>query len=132
MLICNISLVRALIRIERERARMMHDIVFRRTQRVGMKLTKMLLVCTFYFLIATVPVSVYFIVDPYKRQKYDADNDKYNMAILDFVKTPTYLLQYSNYSVNFYLYSLTNAKFWRKLKIACGCHKGQLSSLSQT
>ncbi|KAK3611139.1 hypothetical protein CHS0354_014883 [Potamilus streckersoni] len=124
MFICNVLLVRTLRRIQRGRASMMHNVMFRRTQRVSVKLTKMLLVNTFYFLISTVPVSVYFIVDSYRRHQYEAEGDTYSIAILDLVGTITYLMQYSNYSVNFYLYSMVNDKFWNKLKIVCGCYKG--------
>ncbi|KAL3859211.1 hypothetical protein ACJMK2_009440 [Sinanodonta woodiana] len=125
MSVCNVFLFIALTRIKRERARMMHDIVFRRTQHVGVKLTKMLLVCTVYFLIATVPVSVYFVVYPYYRYIFDTENDTHSVVVMEVARAPTYLMQYSNYSVNFYLYSLTNSKFWRNLRIVvCGFHKG--------
>ncbi|KAK3611140.1 hypothetical protein CHS0354_014884 [Potamilus streckersoni] len=123
MFICNVLLVRTLRRIQKGRASMMHNVMFRRTQRVSVKLTKMLLVSTFYFLVATVPVSVYFIVDSYRRHQYEAEGDAHSIAILDLVGTITYLMQYSNYSVNFYLYSMVNDKFWNKLKIVCLCHK---------
>ncbi|KAK3611142.1 hypothetical protein CHS0354_014886 [Potamilus streckersoni] len=121
MLICNVLLVRALSRIQRNRASMMHSIIFRRTQLVSNKLTKMLLVSTCYFLIATVPVSVVFIVDSYRRRSQNKNSDMHIKVIFDFVKTITYLIQYSHYSVNFYLYSMTNDKIWTKLKIVCGC-----------
>ncbi|KAL3878142.1 hypothetical protein ACJMK2_030513 [Sinanodonta woodiana] len=124
MFICNVLLVRTLNRIQRGRASMMHNVMIRRTQRVSVKLTKMLLVNTFYFLVATFPVSVYFIVDSYRRREYEADGNEHSTAILDLVGTITYLIQYSNYSVNFYLYSMVNDKFWNKLKIVCGCYKG--------
>ncbi|KAL3878141.1 hypothetical protein ACJMK2_030512 [Sinanodonta woodiana] len=117
MFICNVLLVRALRSIQRGRASMMHNVMFRRTQRVSVKLTKMLLVSTFYFLIATVPVSVYFIVDSY------AEGDQHSKDILDLVGIITKLMQYSNYSVNFYMYSMANNNFWKKLKIICGCQK---------
>ncbi|KAL3878144.1 hypothetical protein ACJMK2_030515 [Sinanodonta woodiana] len=123
MFICNVLLVRTLNRIQRGRASMMHNVMIRRTQRVSVKLTKMLLVNTFYFLVATVPVSVYFIVDSYRRRQYEADGNTHSEAILDLVGTITYLMQYSNYSVNFYLYSMVNDKFWNNLKIVCGCYK---------
>ncbi|KAL3859210.1 hypothetical protein ACJMK2_009439 [Sinanodonta woodiana] len=125
MSVCNVFLFIALTRIKRERAQMMHDIVFRRTQHVGVKLTKMLLVCTVYFLIATVPVSVYFVVYPYYKKIFDTENDPHGVIRMEVARAPTYLMQYSNYSVNFYLYSLTNSKFWRNLReVVCGCHKG--------
>ncbi|KAK3611141.1 hypothetical protein CHS0354_014885 [Potamilus streckersoni] len=123
MLICNVLLVRALRRIQRNRASMMHNVIFRRTQLVSNKLTKMLLVSTCYFLIATVPVSVIFIWDSYRRRLQNENSDRHSKIVFDFAKTITYLAQYSNYSVNFYLYSMTNDKFWTKLKIVCGCHK---------
>ncbi|KAK3611135.1 hypothetical protein CHS0354_014879 [Potamilus streckersoni] len=131
MLICNVLLVRALGRIQRGRASMMHNVVLRRTQRVSAKLTKMLLVSTFYFLVATVPVSVYFIVDSYRRRQYKVEHDEHGIAVLDLVKAITYLMQYSNYSINFYMYSMANNNFWKKLKIICGCRKAiQRSKIS--
>ncbi|KAL3878150.1 hypothetical protein ACJMK2_030521 [Sinanodonta woodiana] len=122
MFICNVFLVRALKNIQRGRASMMHNSIFRQTKRVSDKLTKMLVVSTCYFLIATVPVSVVFIVDSYRKHSVE-NSDRHGNAIFDFVRTITYLIQFSNYSVNFYLYSMVNGKFWTKLKIVCGCQK---------
>ncbi|KAL3878148.1 hypothetical protein ACJMK2_030519 [Sinanodonta woodiana] len=131
MFICNVFLVRALRNIQRGRASMMHNSFFRRTKRVSDKLTKMLVVSTCYFLIATVPVSVVFIVDSYRKHSIE-NSDRHSNAIFDFVRTITYLIQFSNYSVNFYLYSMVNGKFWTKLKIVCGCQKEKKRSTIQS
>lgn len=81
-----------------------------RMNRFDRRLTTMLLVTSVYFLITTAPISIYYIVDSYdKRPK-----SKYTEAVLHLIRTIFYLLQFSNYAMNFIIYNLSNQQFRRK------------------
>ena len=118
MFVSNILLARVLKRIQTQRESMMHNIIYQRTQRVSVKMTRMLLITSIYFVVTTAPVSIYFIVDTYYRPKF---NDEQN-AKLDLAWTIVYLFQFSNYSVNFYLYGACNRRFRQEFRriICCG------------
>ena len=118
MLISNILLTRILKKIQVQRSVMMHDIIFRRTQQVSVKMTWMLLITSIYFVITTAPISIYFIVDTYYRSQFN-EREK---AKLDLAWTIVYLFQFSNYSVNFFLYTACNRRFKQEFKaiICCG------------
>ncbi|XP_045203526.2 C-C chemokine receptor type 1-like [Mercenaria mercenaria] len=123
MLVCNILLVKVLRKIQRDRVSMMHKSVYRRTSRFSVKMTKMLVVCTFYFLIATAPISVYFILDTYLSPVYESNNNCTAISRMDLLWSITYLLQYSNSCINFYLYTAMNRKFGKELKALLHCRR---------
>ena len=80
------------------------------------RVTRMLFVTSSYFVIATVPISVHFIVDSYVRP----GSDDLTEAQLDMSNTVLYLFQYSHFVINFYCYTVTNKRFRRtvqKLKV---------------
>ena len=123
MFVNNILLTRILRRIQKERASMMHDSVFRRTQRVSLKMTRMLLITSVYFVVATAPISIYFIVDTYYRPKFEEDGNSRATAKMDLAWTIVYLFQFSNYSVNFYLYTACNRRFKEEFRNIICCRK---------
>ncbi|XP_063441323.1 C-C chemokine receptor type 3-like [Mytilus trossulus] len=82
-----------------------------RRQKSTKRVTWMLLVTTSYFIVATIPISIYFIVDSYVRPGADASTK----SRLDIAWTITYLFQYSHFALNFYLYTATNEKFRKEL-----------------
>lgn len=72
-------------------------------------ITLMLLAVNFYFLVTTIPVSVYFIMDTFMRdvvEKEPAVGVK-----MDLAWTVCYLLQFTNYSLNFYIYVARGRRF---------------------
>lgn len=69
----------------------------------------MLVSTSVYFLLATLPISIYFIVD-----SYETDLDEQDSAKMNVVWTVSYLVQFSNYTINFFLYNLTNRRFRTK------------------
>ncbi|XP_063416038.1 C-C chemokine receptor type 1-like [Mytilus trossulus] len=75
------------------------------------KLTRMLLLNSSYFLLTTVPISVYFIYDSYV--KYE---DELNKTKMDVARSVLYVFQYSYYSLNFVWYATCNKAFWEKTK----------------
>ena len=123
MFINNILLARILRRIQKDRASMMHDSIFRRTQRVSVKMTRMLLITSVYFVVATAPISIYFIVDTYYRPKFEEDGNTQANAKMDLAWTIVYLFQFSNYSVNFYLYTACNRRFKEEFRNIICCRK---------
>ncbi|XP_053400805.1 C-C chemokine receptor type 1-like [Mercenaria mercenaria] len=123
MLGCNILLVKVLKQIQRDRVSMMHESVYVRTNRFSVKMTKMLVVCTFYFLIATVPISIYFILDTYLLLEYESNNNCTAISRMDLAWSINYLLQYSNSCVNFYLYTAMNDRFYKELKAVLCCRR---------
>ncbi|KAJ8297944.1 hypothetical protein KUTeg_024475 [Tegillarca granosa] len=78
----------------------------------SMKLTRML-----FFTTSTVPVSIYFIVDSY----YKPPEGSQSAAKMDIAWTSTYLFQFTNYTVNFYLYTAVNMRYRHQLKLLFGC-----------
>ncbi|VDI70357.1 Hypothetical predicted protein [Mytilus galloprovincialis] len=82
-----------------------------RRQKSTKRVTWMLLVTTSYFIVATIPISIYFIVDSHVRPGADASTE----SRLDIAWTITYLFQYSHFALNFYLYTATNEKFRKEL-----------------
>ncbi|XP_071123785.1 mu-type opioid receptor-like [Mytilus edulis] len=80
-------------------------------------LTNMILFTSLYFLVATVPVSVYFITESYLAP----DADDLTLAKMDVAWAMTYLFMFSNYVVNFFLYMMTNTAFKRAFLEICCC-----------
>ncbi|XP_052076968.1 lysophosphatidic acid receptor 6-like [Mytilus californianus] len=74
-------------------------------------LTKMLIFTNVYFLCSTLPISIIFVVDSYV-QNISSD---YSHSQLNLATTVLYLFQYSNYTVNFYIYITINKHFRRWL-----------------
>jgi hypothetical protein len=123
MLICNILLIRVLRKVQKERALMMHKSVYQRTTRFSVKMTKMLVACTLYFLIATAPISIYFILDTYLLPVYEQENNCAAVSRMDLAWSITFILQFSNSCINFYLYTATNDRFYKELKALLRCRR---------
>ena len=121
MLSCNIFIAKTLRKIQVERRTMVRRESRKRANRVSVKMTKMLLVCTSFFLVATAPISVYFILDSYLTPKYEEQNDLRSQARMELAWTISYLLQFTNYSINFYLYTAVNSRFLKELKALMQC-----------
>lgn len=75
------------------------------------RVTRMLFVTSTYFVIATAPISVHFIVDSYVRP----EADELTEAKLDLSFTVLYLFEFSHFVINFYCYTVTNKRFRRTL-----------------
>ncbi|WAQ98250.1 GALR2-like protein [Mya arenaria] len=121
MLISNIFLIRVLRRVQRERSDMMHEKYVKNANRFSIRMTKMLLVCTMYFLVATAPISIYFVVDSYFLPRFEESGDEASVARMDLAWSTTYLFSFSNYCVNFYLYTAMNDRFSRELRAVLCC-----------
>lgn len=81
-----------------------------RMNRFDRRLTTMLLVTSIYFLFTTVLISIYYIIDTYKKSK-----GEYTAAVKEISWTILYLFQFTNYAMNFILYNLSNKRFRKKL-----------------
>lgn len=79
------------------------------------KLTRMLLIVSCYFIASTLPFSIYNIYDTYVKPKDTLSKQKKS-----FVRTFTYLFQYSNYSLNFIWYAAHNKVFRNMMKESIG------------
>jgi len=79
------------------------------------KVTHMLVVTSTYFIVATVPISIYFIVDSYVRPPAVEQGDTLTEARLDLVWTVTFLFQFSHFALNFFLYTATNGRYRKEL-----------------
>ena len=122
MLISGILLVRILRIAKTNRESMMHKSVLDRANRFSVRMTQMLVVCTIYFIVATAPISVYFIMDTYLYPVYEANDNTLALAKMDLAWTITFLIQFSNSCINFYLYTATNRRFYREMKsLVCCC-----------
>ncbi|KAH3781685.1 hypothetical protein DPMN_159587 [Dreissena polymorpha] len=100
---------------------MMHDLYVHRANRLSMKMTKMLVLCTAYFLLATAPISTYFVVESYLRPGYEESGNYLALAKRDLIWAACYLFGLSNYCVNFYLYTATNDRFYKEFKALIHC-----------
>ncbi|WAQ98234.1 TRFR-like protein [Mya arenaria] len=121
ILISNVFLVRKLRKYQKKRSSMMHERYVQNANRFSVRMTKMLLVCTIYFLAATAPISIYFVVDSYLLHGFEESGDKASVAKMHLAKTTTYLFNYSNYCVNFYLYTAMNDRFSHELRSVLCC-----------
>lgn len=84
------------------------------------KMTKMLVFTTFYFVAASLPICIYFIVDSYVRPDATPDVEQ----SLDLAWVIVYLIQFTHFASNFYFYTATNKRFRDELrKIARGVSK---------
>ncbi|XP_064607944.1 B1 bradykinin receptor-like [Liolophura sinensis] len=90
-------------------------------------ITLMLLAVNFYFLVTTIPVSVYFILDTFMSDILK--NEPAVKARMDLVWTICYLLQFTNYSLNFYIYVARGRRFRAALWKLCGRNEDRDSML---
>lgn len=86
--------------------------------RYSIRVTKMLLFTNSYFLLATLPISVYLIVDSYTKCLGPTVD-----ARKDLARSVLYLLQFSNYTMNFFLYVAANDKFRQHLRSLLRCER---------
>ena len=121
MSISNILLIRVLRRVQRERSEMMHESMVEKANQFSMRMTKMLVVCTAYFLTATAPLAIYFVVDSYLYPAFEETGNEGGMAYMDVAWAVTYVFNYSNYCVNFYLYTAMNDRFYQELRTVLCC-----------
>lgn len=80
-----------------------------RMNRVDTSLTIMLLFTSFYFLLTTAPISIYYAVDSYKKTRSD-----YDESAKEISWTVLYLFQFTNYAMNYIVYNLSNKRFGKK------------------
>lgn len=113
MIVLNSMIAFELKKLTRTRRRMSHSgpITQGKKQKSTKRVTWMLLVTTTYFIIATIPICIYFIVDSYVRPTAL----KLQKSYLDLAWTFCYLFQFSHFALNFYLYTATNEKFRKEL-----------------
>lgn len=91
----------------------------RRLIRSSKKLTRMLFFTSIYFLITTLPVSIFFVADSFLQ---DPANNL-TTAKLELAKAVLYLFQFSNYAVNFYIFIDVNDNFRNHLPSFCNKNK---------
>ena len=91
----------------------------RRSIRSSKKLTRMLFFTSIYFLITTLPVSIFFVADSFIQ---DPANNL-TTAKLELAKAVLYLFQFSNYAVNFYIFIEFNDNFRNHLPSFCNKNK---------
>ena len=131
MLIMNIFVGRTIRNSIRRRQQFIPDEHYRaRHGRTNKRLTRMLFWTSVYFLITTLPISIHNIVDTYLSTTSTPSNQ--TTAGLFLSRAILYPLQFSNYSVNLYIYIKVKPSFRRFLP-GC-CHKQELSrrTISQT
>ena len=87
----------------------------RRLIRSSKKLTRMLFFTSIYFLVTTLPVSILNVADWFVK---DPDNNLLT-AKLKLAKAVLYLLQFSNYAVNFFIFIEVNDSFRNHLPSFC-------------
>lgn len=92
----------------------------KKLNRFDVKLTRMLLCTSVYFLVATLPISIYFIVDSYQKNLTDLGSAK-----MDVVWSTSYIFQFTNYTINFFLYNLTNERFRKKFLLVIRCRTAE-------
>ena len=120
MLIMNIFVGRTIRNSIRRRQQFIPDEHYRAGHgRTNKRLTRMLFWTSVYFLITTLPISINFIVDSFLSTT--ATPSKQTTAGLELSEAILYSLQFSNYSVNLYIYIKVKPSFRRFLP-GC-CHK---------
>ena len=120
MLIMNIFVGRTIRNSIRRRQQFIPDEHYRvRHGRTNKRLTRMLFWTSVYFLITTLPISIHYIVDTYLSTT--STPSKQTKAGLFLSRAILYPLQFSNYSVNLYIYIKIKPSFRRFLP-GC-CHK---------
>lgn len=118
MVAMNISIMRVLNESKKLRSISVSDKSTRKELgKFSQVLARMILFTSTYFLITTIPVSIYFITDSYMAPKAD----DITTARLDVVWAVTYLFLYTNYAVNFFVYMVTNKLFYRTFWSLLGC-----------
>ncbi|XP_064609979.1 neuromedin-U receptor 1-like [Liolophura sinensis] len=90
-------------------------------------LTRMLLAANIMFLFTTLPISVYFIVDTFLELK---QKDPLVKARMDLAWSIVYLIQYLNYTTNFYIYVARGNRFRQAFWKLIGCSHSELRSAS--
>ncbi|KAH3781689.1 hypothetical protein DPMN_159591 [Dreissena polymorpha] len=121
MFVCNILLIRVLRNAQRQRPSLMHEMFVQRANRFSVKMTKMLVVGTVYFIIATAPLCIYFIVDSYLLPGYEESDNVSAIARMDLIWTVCYLVALSNCCVNFYMYTAINDRFYKEFIAMLRC-----------
>ena len=120
MLIMNMFVGRTIWNSIRRRQQFIPDEHNRaRHGRTNTRLTRMLFWTSVYFLITTLPISIYNIVDTFLSTT--STPSKQTTAGLFLSRAILYPLQFSNYSVNLYIYIKVKPSFRRYLP-GC-CHK---------
>ena len=118
MLIMNIFVGRTIRNSIRRRQQFIPDEHYRaRHGRTNKRLTRMLFWTSVYFLITTLPISIHFIVHSFLSTT--ATPSKQTTAGLELSEAILYSLQFSNYSVNLYIYIKVKPSFRRFLPGCC-------------
>lgn len=121
MSVSNVLLIRILLKVQRNRASMMDSKAFNRSNRFSVRMTKMLLVCTLYFIITTVPNCIYLIVSNKIEPGLKEKNDTVALARLNLFGSITYIMSFSNSCLDFYLYTAMNSRFRAELMLLLKC-----------
>ena len=79
------------------------------------RITRMMMLTSFYFLVTTVPISVMFILNAYIDEVDDLTKAKVKVVV-----SVVYLIQYSNYAMNAVFYLVLNIRF-RKVFLNLCC-----------
>ncbi|XP_052076952.1 galanin receptor type 2-like isoform X3 [Mytilus californianus] len=93
---------------------MHHKDYKKRNKRSSKSLTRMLFFTSIYFLITTFPISIFFVVDSFTTSK-----NILKSAQLGLSESILYLIQFTNYGINFYFYVNVNATFKKNLPAIC-------------
>lgn len=118
MLTMNVSMMTTLQKSARFRAKSMAGCRSRYNNNENNHiLTKMLIVTNVYFLCSTLPISIIFVVASYVQNT----SSDYSHSQLNLATTVLYLFQYSNYTINFYIYITINKHFRRWLPNSITC-----------
>ena len=118
MLIMNIFVGRTIQNSIRRRQQFIPDEHYRAPHgRTNKRLTRMLFWTSVYFLITTLPISIHFIVHSFLSTT--ATPSKQTTAGLELSEAILYSLQFSNYSVNLYIYIKVKPSFRRFLPGCC-------------
>ncbi|VDI62696.1 Hypothetical predicted protein [Mytilus galloprovincialis] len=115
MFIMNIFIGQTLRSSGRLRGLFMRSKEYRkRNIRSSKRLTQMLFFISIYFIITTLPISIFNAVDSFTTSATTLIS-----AQRGLIKAILYLFQFSNYGINFYIYVNINETFKRNLPMVC-------------
>ncbi|KAH3781409.1 hypothetical protein DPMN_159236 [Dreissena polymorpha] len=100
---------------------MMHDLYVHRANSFTIKMTMMIVICMAYFLLASTPFCMFFIVKSYLDPGYEETNNYVALARSDLIWTVCYLIGLTNYCANFFLYTAMNDRFSKEFRAMIRC-----------
>ena len=131
ILLLNVLIIRKMITTRRTRIRRLSACAYQFSKTsfsqsqtdINRRITCMLLVVSFTFLVTTLPVNIHIIVFAINR-----NSTKASFVKMELAKTITELLMYTNHCLNFFLYCATGRNFRNKLLICTSQNSYQLPS----